>query len=102
MNYWAVPLNLFLGLLKLSQTQDFTSREHWKCGEIVDERFIQKRVTHGDYATDTEWPWMVSVQYDGEHRCGGTLISERWVLSAAHCFKDRNARCVCHIPVERK
>lgn len=33
-------------------------------------------------------PYMVSVQVDGKHVCGGFLVAEQWVLSAAHCLED--------------
>ncbi|XP_076025192.1 coagulation factor VII [Genypterus blacodes] len=34
-------------------------------------------------------PWQVLVRRsDGYGFCGGTLVSERWVISAAHCFQD--------------
>ncbi|CAB1343707.1 unnamed protein product [Coregonus sp. 'balchen'] len=32
------------------------------------------------------WPWMVSLYRNGIHICGGTLITEEFVLSAAQCF----------------
>uniref|UniRef100_A0A8C8SHS8 Serine protease 53 n=1 Tax=Pelusios castaneus TaxID=367368 RepID=A0A8C8SHS8_9SAUR len=35
------------------------------------------------------WPWYVSLQFGGQHACAGTLISESWVLAAAHCFIGR-------------
>ncbi|XP_066575458.1 trypsin-2-like [Amia ocellicauda] len=33
-------------------------------------------------------PWQVSLNV-GYHFCGGSLINQQWVLSAAHCYKSR-------------
>ncbi|KAM5197873.1 prostasin isoform 2-T2 [Hipposideros larvatus] len=46
----------------------------------------QARVTGGSSAVPGQWPWQVSIVYDGTHVCGGSLVSKKWVLSAAHCF----------------
>nr|XP_060632266.1 acrosin-like [Anolis sagrei ordinatus] len=49
------------------------------------------RLIGGTNALPGTWPWQVSIQALMRggyylHICGGTLISARWVLSAAHCF----------------
>lgn len=53
------------------------------------------RIVGGTTAEQGSWPWMVSVQnpykgnhYDG-HLCGGSLIAENWVITAAHCMAGR-------------
>ncbi|XP_078033409.1 venom protease-like [Augochlora pura] len=50
----------------------------------------KKLIVGGKKAEDKEFPHMAAVGYDGPNgvifSCGGSLISERFVLSAAHCF----------------
>jgi len=56
---------------------------------IADSNDISSRVVGGDDASDGDWPWAVAV-YSGGFFCGGSLIDETTVLTAAHCLYDGN------------
>ncbi|KAF2364076.1 CUB domain [Trinorchestia longiramus] len=47
------------------------------------------RIVGGEEASVDEYPWMVSlgVGYQGQF-CGGTLISNDWIVTAAHCISE--------------
>lgn len=44
------------------------------------------KIVNGENAVSGSWPWQVSLQ-DGRgfHFCGGSLINQYWVVTAAHC-----------------
>lgn len=40
----------------------------------------------GKRAASGEFPYQVSIKFERQHRCGGALITQRHVLTAAHCL----------------
>ncbi|XP_078039351.1 uncharacterized protein LOC144471309 isoform X2 [Augochlora pura] len=56
-----------------------------ECG-IRTQAPSQARIVGGGSSSAGSWPWQVALYKEGDYQCGGALINDRWILSAAHCF----------------
>ncbi|KAF5924249.1 serine protease 57 [Diceros bicornis minor] len=70
-------------LLAVATALMLTSRPPGTCGV---------RIIGGHEVRPHSRPYMASVRFEGQHLCGGFLLRARWVVSAAHCFSDRDPR----------
>jgi secreted trypsin-like serine protease len=48
---------------------------------------IGPAIVGGKPASET-YPFMGSLQEDGDHSCGAALITARWMVTAAHCISN--------------
>ncbi|KAL0274877.1 UNVERIFIED_CONTAM: hypothetical protein PYX00_002904 [Menopon gallinae] len=48
------------------------------------------RIVGGWMTKIHEYPWVVALAREGRFFCAGTLINDRYIMTAAHCVKRRN------------
>ena len=55
-----------------------------------------ERIAGGTKAPPSEWPWLAMIRYQENSQekpsfeCGGSLISKKTVMTAAHCLQNRS------------
>ncbi|CAH4035096.1 unnamed protein product [Pieris brassicae] len=62
------------------------------CGLKLGFISANPKILGGDDAPDGGVKYQVSLQNVGSHFCGGSIIDEKWVVTAAHCAIDRPTR----------
>ena len=65
------------------------------CADVTDTgqniRNKDQPIVGGVGAHLGEWPWQVQLQNQGSAWCGGSILSEEWILTAAHCVQNSAA-----------
>ncbi|XP_012285284.1 serine protease easter-like [Orussus abietinus] len=79
------------------QKQDVQSKVNLQDHPLLPKecgRDLSQRIVGGEKAGIDEFPWMALLEYDKPNgrvtACGGVLISDRYVLTAAHCLKGKD------------
>ncbi|KAG8504984.1 Chymotrypsinogen 2, partial [Galemys pyrenaicus] len=91
------PVPLHLGGDRGGRLGGGSSKDQGGCGvtSIRPEGTGTSRIIGGKDAPPGAWPWQVSLQHiSGFHFCGGSLINENWVVTAAHCGVSTATRVV--------
>jgi len=48
----------------------------------------ETNIIGGNNTTVENNPWQISIQRNGSHWCGGSILTKEWILTAAHCLND--------------
>jgi len=52
---------------------------------MLDPSLAQGKIIGGEPAREYQFPYQVSIQYDFQHICGGTIYDKKTIVTAAHC-----------------
>ena len=64
---------------------------NYQIGSCGRPEVVQGRVISGINAARGSWPWQVLMFYNESPKCGGSIISPTWVVTAAHCVSGRES-----------
>eukprot|EP00795_Rhopilema_esculentum_P010789 gene10789-19588_t len=82
---WMIKDYEMFGKLKKLVNESFV--DYTSCGQGGNTKSKTPKKT-ADITDHGAWPWVVTVEVDGETRCAGILVDASWVLTAASCLKS--------------
>ena len=60
----------------------------YECGIVSNQEKAKTNIIN-DELLEEDWPWAVAIFHNGEKICTGSIISPKFVLTAAHCINKQ-------------
>ena len=97
-NVWGLDRNL------ITLEPDSVEASSCNCGKgqvgiEMESRMLEGRIVNGYRPNHRPWMVYLKVKYENGQsgKCGGALMNDRWIISAAHCFcKGANGEKMCN------
>ncbi|XP_021196495.2 transmembrane protease serine 9 isoform X1 [Helicoverpa armigera] len=91
-DYWEGPA--FITLPAQDSTNSKTPGGQAQCGKVVLNPI--PLVVNGTPTLEGQWPWQIALYQtqtvDNKYICGGTLVTHRHVITAAHCVTRKQSQ----------
>merc|ERR1712008_161598 len=81
---------MWLLLAIVFQSCNLMQANHPDCGKQQRERVGSSGAGHstGAESSTLTHPWAIAILFSDKLHCSGSILSESYVLTAAHCFQD--------------
>lgn len=81
----SVFLITFITILQLKNQIIYSFNHNVSCGCSNKSR-LHSKIVGGQNAKIRTWNWVVSLRVQNRFRCAGSILSNSWIITAAHCF----------------